>query len=94
MYTQIREACQVLGRPAQKLTVLVREVQPAPASMAGKKRALIRWGRQHVRFVKHHVLECDMSATGGFVWVRDVNNAKCRQLSRHEVNNLVTWAQE
>ena len=94
MYTQIREACQVLGRPAQKLTVLVREVQPAPASMAGKKRALIRWGKQHVRFVKCHVLECDMSAIGGFVWVRDVNNSKCRQLSRHEVNNLVTWAQE
>ena len=88
MFQQIREAYQVLG-PAQKLHVLVREVLPAPAHMAGKKRALIRWGRQHVRFAKHVVLECDMSS----VWVKDVNNSKCTQLSRHEVNNLVTWAE-
>ena len=88
MFQQIREAYQVLG-PAQKLHVLVREVLPAPAHMAGKKRALIRWGRQHVRFAKHVVLECDMSS----VWVKDVNNSKCTQLSRHEVNNIVTWAE-
>ena len=85
MFEQIREA---LG-PTKKLLVLVREVKPAPAHMLGNKRALVRWGRDHARFAKHVVLQCDSASAT--VWVRNVSNSKCTALSRREVNNTVTW---